>query len=174
MLSPDRSNPRTRSSREGHLVLRSSEADDTEFVRSLAHRAFLAYGSYDQYVEDWLRDDAVSTCVAEVDGERAGFYMLTTYHDREGRGELIADLVAIVVAPEHQSLGLGKSLLAHALSSVTEAEPRPAQMWLVVAEGNSRARRFFTRHGFHLREGVGVYPAGQRALRMVKLLEVGT
>ena len=174
MLSPDPSEPGTVPPGEGNVMLRGSNAEDAEFVRALAQRAFLAYGSYDDYAQDWLGNDAVSTTIAEVDGERAGFYMVTTYHDAEGGGELVADLVAIVVAPEHQSRGIGKRLLAHAFDSVTRAEPRPVELWLVVAEGNSRARRFFTRHGFHLRDGVGVYPAGQRALRMVKLVEEGT
>jgi ribosomal protein S18 acetylase RimI-like enzyme len=179
MLSPDRSNFRTRAPGEDNLVLRrsgvssSQGADDTAFVRELAHRTFLAYGSYDRYLEDWIRNEAVSTYLAEVDRKRAGFYMSTTYRDADASNEMIADLVAIAVAPEYRSRGVGKRLLAHAAASAAEADPPARQMWLVVAEGNARARRFFTRHGFHLREGVGVYPAGQRALRMVRSLKGG-
>ena len=152
----------------------ASSADDRAFVRSIAHGAFLAYGSYDQYVAEWLADDAVTTCIAEVGGERAGLYMVTMYRDTEGSGDVVADLVAIAVAPEFQSRGVGKALLAHALSTAVHADPPARSMRLVVAEGNSRARRFFARHGFRLGEGVGVYPAGQRALRMFKRLEVGS
>ena len=188
MTSPDRSRlsrkarkarkagkARTQTSRDENVVLRKSGAffeGDTAFVLSVAHKAFLAYGSYDNYLQDWFDNDAVSTYIAEIDGNRAGFFMLTTYQPGEGSGGLVADLVAIAVEPEYQSRGVGKRLLAHALSLAANADPPAREVWLVVAEGNSRAQRFFTAQGFRLRDGVGVYPAGQRALRMAKSLEV--
>jgi ribosomal protein S18 acetylase RimI-like enzyme len=43
-------------------------------------------------------------------------------------------------------------------------------MHLSVAEGNSRAQRLFARRGFRRTGGEGIYPAGQRALHMVKVL----
>ena len=176
MPSPDLSRlPGKQASRDETIVLRKTGAcskDDATFVRSVAHTAFLAYGSYDTYLEEWLGNDAVSTYIAELDENRAGFFMLTTYHDAEGSRGLVADLVAIAVHPEYQSRGVGKRLLAHAISLAANADPPAREMWLVVAEGNSRAQRFFAGRGFRLRNGVGVYPGGQRALRMVKPLEV--
>lgn len=176
MLSPDLSRlPGKQTSRHETIVLRESGAsstDDATFVLSVAHNAFLAYGSYDTYLEEWFGHDAVTTTIAELDGNRAGFFMLTTYHDTEGSRGLIADLVAIAVHPEYQSRGVGKRLLAHAIALAASSDPPAREMWLVVAEGNSRAQRFFAGRGFRLRDGVGVYPAGQRALRMVKPLEV--
>jgi ribosomal protein S18 acetylase RimI-like enzyme len=175
MLSRDRSDPRSSFSPDATTVLRKptvSSTDDTAFVRSVAHDAFLAYGSYDQYLGDWLENDAVSTYIAEVGGKRAGFYMVTTYRDAEGTGIMVADLIAIAVAAAFRSRGVGKRLLAHACSLVSRADPPAREMWIVVAEGNARARRFFARHGFRLKDGVGVYPAGQRALRMVRPMEV--
>jgi ribosomal protein S18 acetylase RimI-like enzyme len=44
------------------------------------------------------------------------------------------------------------------------------EMHLSVAEGNSRAQRLFARRGFRRTGEVGIYPAGQRALHMVKIL----
>ena len=181
MTSPDRSRLLPKAgkqiSRDENIVLRktgagSTNETDVTFVRSVAHQAFLAYGSYDNYLEEWFGNDAVSTYIAELDGSRAGFFMLTTYRDSEGSGSLVADLVAIAVEPEYQSRGVGKRLLARALSLAANADPPACEVWLVVAEGNSRAQRFFAGQGFRLRDGVGVYPAGQRALRMVKSLEV--
>jgi ribosomal protein S18 acetylase RimI-like enzyme len=176
MPSPDPSRlPGTPAPREETIALRKSGAsskNDARFVLAVAHNAFLAYGSYDTYLEDWFGNDAVSTYIAELDGNRAGFFMLTTYHDAEGCRGLIADLVAIAVTPDCQSRGVGKRLLAHAISLAVNADPPAREMWLVVAEGNARAQRFFAGRGFRLRDGVGVYPAGQRALRMVKPLEV--
>ena len=176
MPSPDRSKfPGKQTACDENIVLRKIGAscrDDAAFVFSVARNAFLAYGSYDNYLEEWFGNDRVSTYMAELDGNRAGFFMLTTYHDSKGSRVLIADLVAIAVHPEYQSRGVGKRLLADAISLAANAEPPAREMWLVVAEGNSRAQRFFAGQGFRLGGGVGVYPAGQRALRMVKTLEV--
>jgi len=176
MPSPDLSRlPGKRASRDETIVLRKTGAsapDDAGFVLAVAHTAFLAYGSYDTYLEEWFGNDAVDTYIAEIHGNRAGFFMLTSYHDAEGGRGLIADLVAIAVQPKYQSRGVGKRMLAHAIAIAANADPPAREMWLVVAEGNSRAQRFFAGRGFRLRDGVGVYPAGQRALRMVKPLEV--
>ncbi|GMR22125.1 MAG: hypothetical protein BMS9Abin37_0453 [Acidobacteriota bacterium] len=176
MLSPDLSRSSGKqTSRDENIVLRKTGAsfkDDATFVLSIAHKAFLAYGSYDDYLEKWFGNEAVTTYIAELDGNRAGFFMLTTYRDSEVSRGLVADLVAIAVESEYQSRGVGKRLLAHALSLAANADPPAREMWLVVAEGNARAQRFFSGQGFRLRGGVGVYPAGQRALRMVKPLEV--
>jgi ribosomal protein S18 acetylase RimI-like enzyme len=174
MPSLDRSKPpRESTSPEPIITLRESGhgSDDAAFVLSLARKTFLAYGSYDRYLEDWFRDDEVSTYVADVDARPVGFFMLTTYRDSEGSGKQIADLVAIAVESEQQSRGIGKRLLERAFRLALEAKPPARQVWLVVADGNSRAQRFFAGRGFRLREGIGVYPAGQRALRMVKSLE---
>ena len=94
--------------------------------------------------------------------------MVTTYEDPDHPEDLVADLVAIAVEPKLQSRGVGGALLERAFALVAGAEPPLKEMWLVVAENNQRAQRFFGRHGFRLGRGLGVYPAGQRALRMVK------
>ena len=174
MLSPDPSRRlRAQQDRHEHLAVRRAGADDSAFVLSLAYQAFAVYGSYDSYMEDWLRDDAVRTHVAELDGRRAGFFMVTSYEDDEHPGRHVADLVAIAVAPELQSRGIGKRLLDDAVRVARSLEPTVSEMWLVVAEGNSRAQRFFARHGFRRGRGVGVYPAGQRALRMFRPIGEG-
>lgn len=176
MLSPDPSkHERPRNSPREKIVLRrsptsGSERDDEAFVLALGEKAFLAYGSYDRYLVDWFHDDAVVTYIAEQNGRPVGFYMMTTYRDSEGSGNQVADLVVIAVEPQEQSHGVGGRLLDHALELASSGERPAREVWLVVAEGNSRAQRFFSRRGFRLREGVGVYPAGQRALRMVKSL----
>ena len=156
--------------REAEILVREAHRDDGPFILALARGAFLAYGSYDRYLEDWFGNETVRTDVAEIDGRPAGFFMLTTYADPDRPADSVADLVAIAVAPELQSRGVGKRLLARALELARASEPAAREVWLVVAEGNARAQRFFGRSGFRLGAGVGVYPAGQRAIRMVKLL----
>jgi len=181
MLSPDPSSPsRPLPEPDENIVLRQTGAlgqardGDADFVSSLARASFLAYGSYDRYLRDWFRDEAVSTFVAELDGRTAGFFMLTSYRDPDHPEKPIADLVAIAVDAPWQSRGVGKRLLDRAIELARESDPPARELWLVVADSNARAQRFFSRRGFRRREGVGVYPAGQRALRMVKTFEEGS
>ncbi len=134
----------------------------------MAANTFLAYGSYDRYLEDWFDNDAVTTSIAELDGRAAGFSMITAYADPERPREHVADLVAIAVVKELRSRGIGGQLLAHALAFAENSPSKPREIWLVVAEDNARAQRLFRKAGFRLAEGIGIYPAGQRALRMIK------
>ncbi len=155
-------------SREMGIVVRSAVAQDAAFIRSMAVNAFLAYGSYDRYLEGWFDNDAVTTSIAELNGRAAGFSMITAYADPDRPRENVADLVAIAVSKPHQSRGIGGQLLAHALAFAESSRSKPREVWLVVAEDNGRAQRLFRSAGFRLGEGLGIYPAGQRALRMIK------
>lgn len=146
-------------------IVRTADAGDLDFVRGLCRRVFLAYGSYHEYVETWFQDESVSTWIAERDEVPLGFVMFTV----PARGSL-ADLVAIAVSPESQSRGVGKALLSKCLD-VLRGFVEVQEVRLQVAEGNSRAQRMFARNGFRSRSETGVYPAGQRALFMIKTLK---
>ena len=146
------------------VVVRGSKAADLDFVRALCRRVFLAYGSYHEYVESWFHDERVTTLVAETGGAPAGFVMFTA-----SGGFRTADLVAIAVAPEIQSRGIGKALLSKCLDALRVSKEID-EVRLQVAEGNARAQRMFARSGFRLRPETGVYPAGQRALFMMKTI----
>lgn len=61
--------------------------------------------------------------------------------DRARAGELLA----LYVAPEHWSTGAGRTLLAAASEKLAADGHRSLALW--VLEGNSRARRFYERHG---------------------------
>ena len=148
--------------------IRPARRSDEAFIVTLTTSTFLAYGSYDRFVADWLRDERVITHVAEHEGRRAGFAMTATYEDPDRPDKTVADLVAIAVEPEAQRRGVGQALLDAAVASLPDAID---EMWLVVADTNARAQRFFARNRFRPGAGVGVYPAGQRALRMVKHLD---
>jgi len=171
MLSP------ARSSGEGrrlttNATIRAAERSDETFLITLTKSAFTYYGSYDAYVAEWFVDPAVLTRIAEISGEPCGFYMLTSYRDDDRPDAYVADLVAIAVAPAFQSSGVGQAMLEHAESESRALALPVDAMWLVVAEGNARAQRFFARNAFRRGGGVGVYPGGQRALRMQKPLPV--
>lgn len=150
------------------LEVREFRKDDVGFLEDLTSRLFLAYGSYERYLLDWLGRSDVLAYVAESRGTRLGFFMVQFPGEPTGG----ADLIAIAVEPKHQSRGVGSALLARCLSVARErlGPGEPAEVRLSVADGNARAQRLFSRYGFRLGQGVGVYPAGQRALLMVKSL----
>jgi ribosomal protein S18 acetylase RimI-like enzyme len=152
------------------LALKPAAHSDRAFIECLARRVLMAYGSYDRYLTECFDEEAVSTCVALLQGEPVGFYILTDHEHPEHGGGSLANLLAIVVDPAHQSCGIGRRLLRAAIDEARTMESSPREMWLFVAEGNSRGQRLFARHKFRFRGGVGIYPAGQRALAMVKTL----
>jgi ribosomal protein S18 acetylase RimI-like enzyme len=145
------------------VPLRGAAPSDIDFIRALCRRLFLAYGSYHRYVEEWFQHETVKTLVAEIEGRPAGFVMIAL---RSGA----ADLIALAVAPELQSRGAGKALLGRAISLARDSDLGIREIHLQVADGNARAQRVFAKHGFRVRAETGVYPAGQRALFMVKAL----
>ena len=174
MLSPvhsDSNAPRD-PSRSAPVHIRAARSVDRGRILTLTRSAFRELGNYDRFVEEWFADRAVTTHVAETSGRVVGFTMVTTYDDPDRPRELIADLMAIAVDPGHQRRGVAKQLMAHLHAIVSTAEPSVDAIWLVVAENNQRARRLFHQHGFRLGRGVGIYPYGQKALRMMKRLSV--
>ncbi len=85
-------------------------------------------------------------------------------HVAEDAGRIIAMLVLdladnhidqLFVAPEAQSRGIGRALLAHA------QELMPAEIWLSTAVDNVRACRWYEREGFKL-EGTRMDPVHHR------------
>lgn len=151
------------------MSIRAAERGDGDFIRSLARSVFLVYGSYDQYLAEWFSSAEVSTYVAELSGTPAGFCMMRI-HPAGPTTPVTAELLAIAVAPELQSRGVGNALLAKCFAVSRASDPPALEMRLSVAEGNARAQRMFARNGFRITPSSGVYPAGQRALFMVKTL----
>ncbi|MFC8432963.1 GNAT family N-acetyltransferase [Streptomyces sp. NPDC057253] len=83
--------------------------------------------------------------VAEQDGEILGWACHGPYRDGELRTE-DAELYAIYVDAQRFRGGVGHALLRESVRRCTTAgHPR---MLLWVLEGNTRARRFYERHGF--------------------------
>jgi ribosomal protein S18 acetylase RimI-like enzyme len=161
------------------MRIRRGGPDDTEVVRSIAVQVFSHFGDYGRILPTWLVHDGVVTHIAETLGDGPqrkpiGYTMLGFYPARPGeRGgpdALVADLLAIAVAPQAQGRGVGKRLLEHALQQVRVAARRlhVVELRLSVAETNTRARTLFAQFGFHLVDGEhGYYDGGQMALHMV-------
>ncbi|MDX3568076.1 GNAT family N-acetyltransferase [Streptomyces sp. ID05-47C] len=91
-------------------------------------------------------DGSVVNLVAESGGEVVGWAAHGAYRDGEVR-TADAELYAIYVDPARLGAGIGQALLAESVRQST-AVGRP-RMHLWVVEGNTAARRFYERAGFH-------------------------
>jgi ribosomal protein S18 acetylase RimI-like enzyme len=142
-------------------------------VRDLAAEVFSVFGSYGRYLTDWFDEEGVTTLVGELEEAQVGLLMLAVRPSHIDPGRGVAELLAIAVKPSQQSRGLGNLLMDKAIE-VAPRLPSPipiVEMHLSVAEGNARAQRLFARRGFRRTGGEGIYPAGQRAVHMVKVLK---
>jgi ribosomal protein S18 acetylase RimI-like enzyme len=154
------------------LQVRISRSEDREFVRDLAIEVFTVYGSYGSYLTEWFDSGEVSTWIAEAEQEKVGLTMIGIKPHPSLAQKAVADLLAIAVRPSYQTKGVGTILLRHAID-VAPNIPSPfpiVEMHLSVAETNVRAQRLFSRRGFRMISGEGIYPSGQRALHMMRKL----
>lgn len=147
----------------GRVRIREARQEDEAFVAGLA-TLFSALGSYEEILPSWFRLPGVHTFISENAQARTGCVMVAFFHEEEG---LVGDVLAIAVAPEWQGLGVGRTLLEHAVEFCEwMAERAPVRrVRLSVASTNARARSLFHGCGFVEREGDhGVYEGGQQAL----------
>ena len=91
-------------------------------------------------------DGSVVNLVAERAGEVVGWAAHGAYRDGEVR-TADAELYAIYVDPARVGGGIGQALLAESVRQSTAAGR--GRMYLWVVEGNTAARRFYERAGFH-------------------------
>jgi ribosomal protein S18 acetylase RimI-like enzyme len=163
----------SKSSERPDIKIRLARKEDRGFVRSLAVDVFSIYGSYGRYLAEWFDSDDVTTWIGEIEQKPIGLVMLAPRPHLRNPQAAVAELLAIAVEPDRQSRGVGSVLLDYAIS---EARSLPCllpiiEIHLSVAEGNSKAQRLFSRRGFRFRGGEGIYPAGQRALHMIKKID---
>lgn len=140
------------------VVIRPVEDSDVAAVGALHHRSRAAAYAHLIAVETfaargpeamsawweerwkWERESHRMT-VAEDDGELAGF---TYAGPSETPGA--AELYAIHVAPERVGTGVGRQLMAHALTELAEFGAERAVLWVLA--DNLVARRFYERGGW--------------------------
>jgi ribosomal protein S18 acetylase RimI-like enzyme len=165
-------------------MIRRAAPADHDFIIQTGARVYAPLGDYGRILPGWLAHPGVLGFVEaddratdRVTHQARGFILLGFYTGwGEGSprpGELVADLLAIAVAPEHQRAGIGSQLLAFALDFVSEAPARAPvkEIRLTVAESNPGAQRLFSRHGFDsVDEHHGEYDGGQRAIRMRRVI----
>lgn len=152
------------------VLIRRALPSDCGFVRQLSAEAFSEFGEYEELLAGWLRTHGVLTLIAERPaGVPSGLAMVGLRARLAGFGRPAAELLAIAVSAQCRGQGIGSALIARAEH---EARARGAcRLELSTADTNMAAQRFFRRAGYvrSARRG-GVYPAGQRAIIMVKEL----
>jgi ribosomal protein S18 acetylase RimI-like enzyme len=151
-----------------------SQIDESDWVRDTAQVVYAPLGDYGTIIPGWMSHPGVLTYL-EVDEHdtRRGFILLGFYEPGDRKSALVADLLAIGVAPEHQRKGIGRTLLEFALDLSTEAarQTHVSEIRLTVAATNKPALALFRGAGFEVLDAHhGSYDGGQRAIRMVKKL----
>ncbi len=151
--------------------IRLAHADDDEFILALAERL----ASFE--LPPWRkRSETLAGIRADIarhlrelppashlfvaedeDGQRLGFLHLQTQKDFF-TGTLNCHIADLVVAPEHDSRGVGSALVGFAEQWAREHRCR--HVTLAVFPGNERARRLYEHHGY-----------GQELIRMAKALK---
>ena len=160
------------------MIRRCEGARDAEWVRRTAAVVYAELGDYGKIIPSWMAHAGVMTFVETADEDagdeatRRGFILIGFYEPEPGdlsRGLLVADLLAIAVAPEHQRRGVGRTLLTFAIDVATEAgrQAPVREIRLTVADTNAPALALFGSMGFEVLDANhGAYDGGQRALRM--------
>jgi GNAT superfamily N-acetyltransferase len=91
-------------------------------------------------------DGPVVNLVAEQDGEVVGWAAHGPYREGERHTD-DAELYALYVAPGHVGTGIGRTLLTEAIRRTVAGGHRRMYLWAL--KGNTHARRFYERAGFH-------------------------
>jgi len=99
----------------------------------------------------WWRDALATTpwpvvLVAEEDGAVIGFASVSPTRDADDDSSTVGELQTIYLHPDAFGRGKGASLLHAALEVLRTAGFTEATLWAL--ETNTRARRFYERHGF--------------------------
>jgi ribosomal protein S18 acetylase RimI-like enzyme len=151
-------------------TIRRATTADHPRLGELAEQVFGIYGNdYGLMIPAYARDVRVITLVNEEDDEVVGFIQVGFIEVPENRRQLVADVLAIAVAPEHQGEGRGTALFRRAFELLRPMQRRHAviDIQLTVADTNVEAAALFRRLGFVvIDDAYGMYEGGQRAFRM--------
>jgi ribosomal protein S18 acetylase RimI-like enzyme len=153
-------------------MIRRASSEDYAWIRETSSQVYLDFGDYGTIIPAWMAHPGVLTFVEldEESGARRGFILVGFYEPPDvKRGDYVADLLAIAVAPEHQRHGIGGRLLEFAVDLATQAGRRVPvpEIRLTVAHTNEAAQKLFSRAGFLVLDANhGNYDGGQRAIRM--------
>jgi ribosomal protein S18 acetylase RimI-like enzyme len=151
-----------------------SQRTESDWVRDTAQVVYAPLGDYGTIIPGWMSHPGVLTYLeVDVDDRPRGFILIGFYEPGDRRSPLVADLLAIGVAPDQQRKGIGRTLLEFAVDLATEAsrQSQVGEIRLTVAATNRPALALFRGAGFEVLDAHhGAYDGGQRAIRMVKKL----
>lgn len=129
-------------------------------------------------------DHPFTTLVAETDDGRViGFATVGPYRNGQDPTDLdhtCGEILTMYVEPAHWSTGVGRELMAAALTELTARGWTQMRLW--VLEDNTRARRFYERAGlvpdgeratFDLQRSGGRPPASLTEIRYARRLSDG-
>lgn len=94
-----------------------------------------------------LNTQTLATFVAELDREIVGFDNLIPSRDRDSNPQIIAEIAAIYVHPNHWRRGAGRALCLRALEAAQHGRFTAVTLWVLAT--NVNARNFYETMGFH-------------------------
>jgi ribosomal protein S18 acetylase RimI-like enzyme len=143
---------------------------DQQYLGTLAEDVFAIYGDdYGLMIPAYARDVRVITLVYENNRTRVAFIQVGFLEAPNNRRDLIADILAVAVAPAHQGRGYGTALFYRVFELLRPMRERGTitDVQLTVADTNGRATQLFRRLGFEITDDqYGTYEGSQKAIRM--------
>jgi ribosomal protein S18 acetylase RimI-like enzyme len=181
---PEHSDPKA-------LRMRMATRADASFIADLSAIVFSQFGDYSSFLPSYLEHPSVLTSLCERQDTPLGFLMLALVLGEEDpdevdaeasdgpegnpeQGSLDAEVLAIAVSPDFHNTGVGKRLMQHAIdiSRVWHQSTGVRSLRLNVADTNLKAIGFFQHMGFKvINPEDGVYPKGQRSIRMARFFD---
>jgi ribosomal protein S18 acetylase RimI-like enzyme len=171
-------------------MIRRAELADHPWIVATGAEAYRDLGDYTRILPSWLEQPGVLAWIDHDIGNRGrGFAMLGFYLDHADPAtttpvqpsqigttpsQVVADLLALAVLPAYQRRGIGTKLLHHVIEVAERVAPtsKITTLRLTVSETNTSAQRLYARNGFRIVDGSATYDRGQRALRMLRNLEI--
>jgi ribosomal protein S18 acetylase RimI-like enzyme len=158
----------------GLLTVRLRQPDDDDFIRDVAQESFVRWShAPKQSIMAMLHGRSARTLVAEKDGKRLGFAIVTFEALAKPFGPwqrpIIAHLDAIAVLKDARKSGIGQVLLAGA--ETLAREYGAVCMTLNTARSNRPAVGLFATYGYQVTIMIPqFYRNGEPAFAMTKLL----
>lgn len=151
-------------------TIRRATADDQQYLGELAEKVFAVYGTdYGLMIPAYARDVRVITLLYEENRVPVGFIQVGFLEAPGNRRDLIADILAVAMAPGFQGRGYGSVLFHRVFELLRPMRERGTvtDVQLTVADSNGRAIALFRRLGFEiLDDEYGTYEGNQKAIRM--------
>ncbi len=151
-------------------TIRRANTSDHQYLGHLAEEVFSIYGDdYGLMIPAYARDVRVITMLYEKQRKPVAFIQVGFLEAPDNRRDLIADILAVAVAPGHQGCGYGTALFHRVFELLRPMRERGTitDVQLTVADTNGRATGLFRRLGFEVTDDqYGTYEGSQKAIRM--------